>query len=263
MERNEQKATRELYTIDLMHILKRLWQKIWLIAICSVMAAVVGFSIASFAVAPQYASSVMLYVNNNSISLGSSNVTFSASELTAAQSLVRTYIVMLNNRTTLEMVRREAGVPYDYKYLSGMITASSVNDTEVMEITVRGKDPYEVARIANAIEEVLPKRLSEIIDGSSMAVVDRAVPNLNKVAPSITTYTLVGFALGLLLSVVGVAITAMLDNTIHDEEYILQTYQYPILAKVPNLYDTGKRRYGYYYRRAYKTETHADGQEGR
>lgn len=263
MEKNRQNPNREPYTIDLMHILKSLWQRIWLIAISGVIAAVAGFSIANFAIAPRYASSVMLYVNNNSIALGSSNVTFSASELTAAQSLVRTYIVMLNNRTTLEMVRKEAGVSYEYKYLAGMISATSVNETEVMQVTVTGRDPYEVARIANAIEEVLPKRLSEIIDGSSMAVVDRAVPNLNKVSPSITTYTIVGFALGLLAAVIGVAIAAILDNTIHDEDYILQTYQYPILAKVPNLYDTGKRRYGYYYRRTYKAETDAGKQEGR
>ena len=60
----------------------------------------------------------------------------------------------------------------------------------------------------------------------------------------------VGFVLGLLASVLGVAIAAMLDNTIHDEDYILQNYDIPVLAKVPNLMHSGGKKYSnynYYY----------------
>jgi hypothetical protein len=40
----------------------------------------------------------------------------------------------------------------------------------------------------------------------------------------------------------------MLDNTVHDEEYILSTYNYPILAKIPDLASSGSdKKYGYYY----------------
>jgi hypothetical protein len=43
-----------------------------------------------------------------------------------------------------------------------------------------------------------------------------------------------------------------MDNTIHDEEYVINTYGLPILAKVPNLMDSGSKKYGYYYNRYYK-----------
>ena len=42
------------------------------------------------------------------------------------------------------------------------------------------------------------------------------------------------------------------DNTIHDEDYILNTYNYPILAKIPDLLETPTKRYGYYQRYYYK-----------
>lgn len=115
-----------------------------------------------------------------------------------------------------------------------------------MRVTVTGEDPYEVSKIANCIAEVLPIRISEIIDGASMEVVDSAIPNLNKISPSITKYTAVGFILGIFLSIGIIVIFAMLDDTIHDEEYILKTYNYPILAKIPNLLDMNSKEYGYY-----------------
>ena len=116
-----------------------------------------------------------------------------------------------------------------------------------MKVTVTTKDPYEAAKIANGIAEVLPIRVAEIIDGASMEVVDSAIPNLNKVGPSITNYTAIGLILGVLLSAGVVVVFAIMDDTIHDEEYILQTYGCPILAKVPDLLNSGGKHYGDYY----------------
>lgn len=251
--------SKEYYTIDVMHILKLLWQRIWLIAICGVLAAVIGFSVASFAITPTYSSSVMLYVNNSSFSLGNTNLSFSSSEISAARSLVKTYSVILENPTTLEKVIEKTNVPYSCKQLMGMIKSSSANGTEIMRVTVTTTDPYEAAKIANCIAEVLPTRVAEIIDGASMEVVDSAIPNLNKVAPSITKYTAIGLILGVLASVAVIAVIAILDDTIHDEDYILANYNYPILGKVPDLMNTGNRSHAYYYQKRHKTNNSVGG----
>lgn len=239
--------TKEYYTIDVMHILKVLRSRAWLIILCGLMAAVMGFSFAAFFITPTYSSSIMLYVNNSSFSLGNTNFSITASEINAAQSLVKTYREILNNRTTLERVIERTGVPYSYKQLSSMIEASSSNGTEIMKVTVTTTNPYESAKIANGIAEVLPVRVSEIIDGASMEVVDSAIPVFDKVAPNITKFTAVGLIGGVLLAAGVIIVFVLLDDTIHDEEYILQNYEYPILAKVPNLLNSGNKRYGYYY----------------
>lgn len=245
MERQE-KTSGEYYTIDVLHILKTLWRRAWLIALAGLLAAGIGFSLAAFAIAPTYSSSIMLYVNNSSFSLGNTSFSISSSEITAAQSLVKTYGEILNNRTTLERVIDKAGVPYTYQELYKMLEAAPSNETEIMKVTVTSEDPYEAAKIANCIAEVLPVRISEIIDGASMEVVDSAIPVLEKVAPSITKYTAIGMVLGILLSIIAIAIAALMDDTIHDEDYVLSTYDYPILAKVPNLLTTGTKQYAYY-----------------
>ncbi len=252
MERQETN-NKEYYTIEVMHIVKSVWKRVWVIALCGFLAAAIGFSIAAFAIAPTYASHIKLYVNNSSFSLGNTNFSISSSELTAAQSLVRTYGDILDSRSTLVRVIEKAGVDYTWKELSGMIAYAPSNNTEIMRVTVTCEDPYEASKIANTIAEVLPVRISEIIDGASMEVVDSAIPDLDKVAPSITRYTAVGMLLGVLVSMIVLIVLALMDDTIHDEEYVLRTYDYPILGKVPNLLNSGNKSYGYYSQKNRKT----------
>ena len=243
---NQEKSMKEYYTIDVSHILKSLWRRVWLIGLCGLLVAIIGFSIAAFAIAPTYSSYVKLYVNNSSFSLGNTSFSISSSELTAAQSLVRTYGDILISRSTLERVIEKADVNYTWKELSKMITCEPSNNTEIMRVTVTCEDPYEASKIANTIAEVLPVRISEIIEGASMEVVDTAIPDYEKVAPSITQYTAIGLVLGILISAIVLFVLALTDDTIHDEEYVLRTYNYPILGRVPDLLNAGNKSYGYY-----------------
>ena len=239
----------EYYTIDVLHIMKTLARRAWVIVLCGLLAALAAFSISAFGIAPTYSSYIKLYVNNSSFSLGNTNFSISSSELSAAQSLVRTYGDILDSRSTYERVIEKAGVDYTWKQLASMVSYSSSNHTEIMRVTVVSTDPYEASKIANTIAEVLPVRISEIIDGASMEVVDSAVPELKKIAPNITRHTATGLVLGLLLSTTALLIIGLLDGTVHDEEYVLRTYDYPILGKVPDLLNTGNKTYGHYSQR--------------
>ncbi len=245
MEKQD-KNNRDYYTIDVVHIFKSLWKRVWVIALCGVLMAALGFSMAAFGIEPTYSSDIKLYVNNSSFSLGNTSFSITSSEQTAALNLVKTYGVILDSRSTLLRVIEKAEVDYSWKQLSRMIDYKPANDTEIMQVTVTSTDPYEASRIANTIAEVLPMRINEIIDGASMEVVDSAIPETNKVGPSVSKYTAVGMMLGVVLSVAVLTVLALLDDTIHDEEYVLNTYDYPILGKVPNLLNTGSKSYSYY-----------------
>lgn len=244
----------EAYTIDLLHILKVLWKKAWLLAICGVIAGVIGFCVSAFGIAPTYSSTIKLYANNNSLSLGNTSFSLTTGDISASRSLVATYGEILNNRTTLERVLERAESSYSYKKLSGMINFGSSNNTEIMFVTVTAGDPYEASLLANCISEVLPERISEIIKGATMEVVDSAIPVLEKVSPSISKYTVLGFMLGLILCAAVIVVLSILDDTIHDEEHIINTYEYPILARIPDLLSKSSQKYGYYYKSKNESE---------
>lgn len=69
----------EHYTeIDLTALLKALWRHIWLIAASVIVIGAMAFSYARFFVTPMYTASALMYVNNNSLSVGSTKVSLSA-----------------------------------------------------------------------------------------------------------------------------------------------------------------------------------------
>ncbi len=241
------KDTKEYYTIDLLHIVKSLWRRAWVIAIAAVLAASIGFIYSKFFIVPTYSSSIMLYVNN-AASSDNNHFSVSSSQLSASQSLVETYKQILNNRTTMERIAKASNVFYSYEEFSDMITADSANGTEIMRVTVESTDPYEAAKIANCVAEVLPQRIAEVINGATMEVVDSAIVNLQKVSPSIFKYTAIGIFLGTLLSALVLVILAIKDDVIHESDYVMQTYNYPILAKIPDLLEQdSQKRYAYGY----------------
>ena len=86
---NKQFNNREEYTIDLLYLAKALVKKAWFLILMGIIVGALAFGYTSNFMTPMYSSSVLLYVNNSSLSLG--NVSISASELSAAQSLVDTY----------------------------------------------------------------------------------------------------------------------------------------------------------------------------
>ena len=236
----------EYIQIDLMKIAQGLIKRFWIILISMILCGALMFSIATFYITPMYESSVLMYVNNSSFAVGSTSFSISSSEISAAKSLVDTYMVILKTRLTINDVIRLGGLDYSYEDLCRMIEAGSVNETEVFSVTVTSPDPHEAEHIANTIARVLPDKIASVVEGSSVRIVDYAVVPSEKVSPSITKFTAVGFVLGTLISLIVLVIIALLDNTVHDEEYIINNYNYPVLAKIPDLLDSGAKKYSYY-----------------
>lgn len=235
----------DVVEIDLLRLLQAMWHRAWALILAMVIGGGAAFYVAAFMITPTYESSALLYVNNSNISVGGTSI--SLSDLTASQSLVNTYIVILKTRRTLNEVLEEAELSYSYDELKEMITASAEGDTEIFSVTVTSTIPEEAAKIANTITEVLPDKIAEIVDGSSVRTVDFAVTPTKKSAPSITRYTALGMLLGLVLSGGIIIVLELMDDQIHDEDYLLRTYDLPILASIPNLLETKPKKKGYYY----------------
>lgn len=243
----------EYMEIDLLRLMKALWHRAWAVVLAMILCGAAAFSYTYFLVTPLYKSSALMYVNNSSITVGSTSV--SLADLSASQTLVDTYIVILKTRLTLNEVIEQAELSYSYEELRDMISASPVNSTEIFEITVTSPDPQEAEQVANTIVKILPEKISEIMDGSSVRTVDFAVRPVKKSSPSFTKNTALGLILGFVLSCGAIVLLELMDEQIRDEEYLTQTYDLPVLAAVPDLLKSdsvSKYGYGGYYAAAGK-----------
>ena len=220
--------------IDLGRILKAVYRRILVIALTAVFFATLALTYTLYFVTPTYQASAMFYVNNNT-TIGGISTSLSYADITASKSLVETYLVILNTRESIEEFIEYAELDYSYEQVRGMISSGGVNDTEIFRVVVTSTNPEEAEIIAYAITQVLPSRISEIVEGSSAKIVDHAVVPTSRSGPNYTKNTLVGLLIGFLLSVAVVALVECLDNTIKSSEDVENCCTYPILASVPEM----------------------------
>lgn len=233
--------------IDLLKLGKALWRRLWVLVICTIIGGAAALSYAYFLIVPSYTASALIYVNN-SVSLGNTKVGISNGDLVASSGLIDTYGVILKSRNTLEEVIRLGGLPYTYEQLKPMISSGAVNNTSVFQISVTNHQPDMAAHITNTLADVLSERIVKIVEGSSVEIVDYAVPPSHRSAPSFTKYTMIGALLGLVISTAIVTLRFLMDSTIREEEYLLENYKdIPILTVIPNLEEDSSSGYHYGY----------------
>lgn len=249
-------------TIDLAKIGRGLKEKWWIILLATVVSGIIGFCIATFIITPAYQSTVMVYVNNTYQKDPGQQV-YSTGELAAAQSLVDTYIVILNSHATLDAVIQNLQLPYSYEKLKSMISASAQGETEIFAVTVTAEDPKEAQSIAQGIADVLPTSIASVMEGASIRIVDQPQFEFVPVKPNKPLYVLIFAFVGFVLSVVIIAALDMTDKKVTSEEDITQLADaLHILAAIPELNSKLHRKkgkgYGYSYENVKTDQKSAD-----
>lgn len=240
----------EEFEIDLFKLIKVLWSKSLIIILIALLVGSLVFGFTYLFITPTYQATASIYVNNSSVSLGSTRLTINASELSASNNLVYTYIYILKSRTTMEDVIAEANLPYSFSTLRKMIEATPVVNTAAFDVTVTSESPTEAELIANTIAKILPERISEIVDGSNVRIIDYAIVPAGRSAPSFTMNTLIGCVIGAFLAIVIITIRFLIaeqnDVVIHSADELREMYpDISILTLIPDMRLSEKK--GYYY----------------
>ena len=157
----------------------------------------------------------------------------------------------MRSRPVLEAVAEKTKLNYSYGQLRGMISAGTVNNTEIFEVTVTCTNYQHATLIANAIADVLPEKLPAVVDVASVRLVQPAVENPNPIGPNYTKYALLGGAIGFVLAAFVLIVAELMDTTINSDEYLSVVYKnYPLLAVIPGA-ENPKSSYRGYYRGNY------------
>ncbi|MFQ9696909.1 MAG: YveK family protein [Zhenhengia sp.] len=228
----------ETNEISLQEIFMILWNKVWVIILCTLIGGVAAFGISAFVLDPTYTSRVSMYVNSNT---ERENTIANLNDINASQKLVSTYIEILKSDNVLSKVITETGFNYTPEQIRKMLTASAVNGTEIFEVKITTKDADEAAVIANTIAAVAPEEIIRVVKAGSVELIDEAVPATQPSSPNVLLNTVIGLMLGGVLSVLGVLVTEMLDNRIKHEDDLKKAFDFPILGTIPDLEDAATR----------------------
>lgn len=230
---DERVTKEETVEIDLGRLAATLWKKAWRIALAAFLCAAVVLLGTALFITPKYRSSVMFHVNNSVLAQGETAHSIDSADISASRNLVESCLVLLKTGESLEAVIDHTGVARSDTELAEMISAKAVGSTEIIQIVVTSPDPVEAERIASAVAEILPGRISNILEGASVKVVDTARMPSKPSSPSYLGNALIGFVAGLFLTAAIVALREIFDTSIRREEDVVRVCACPVLASVP------------------------------
>lgn len=231
--------------IDLQKLLLAYLRKWWLIVLCGVVAALGTLYVTVNHITPLYRAGVTVYVN----SVRSDQVIeyMSSSNLSAAKQLVNTYVNIIGSDSVLEKVAQEADLPYTTAQIYNMMTAEQVDETEIFRVYITHEDPQVAAEVANAIANVAPAEIEEIVEGSSTKIIDYAKVPTSRYSPSYQKNTVLGGVIGVVIAVLYVTLRYLLDVRIKDSEDLEMLFSLPILGQIPVFTSGEPRKAGYGY----------------
>ncbi|MBR1724356.1 MAG: lipopolysaccharide biosynthesis protein [Ruminococcus sp.] len=242
--------------IDLRDIFYLLLSKLPFIILITVIATIAGFAYAKMVMPVKYTSSVSIYVNNANENAMQEQDRANAADIQASKALASTYIVILNDDIVYDEVSEMLFEEYDIRdlekvftvayndsepYISAnqirsLVSISSVNDTEVIQITATTENASLAADICTNIAEIAPELLTRVTKAGSVETIGYAKVPTAPSAPNVKRVTAIGMLLGLVLSVAIVIISDLLDSRIKTAEDFKKRFgEIPVLAEIPDL----------------------------
>lgn len=231
--------TNEAVELNILQILTLLLRKWWLVVLCCLFIAGSCFGVSKYLLVPKYESSVLIYVNN--LSFAEDN-RLSGSDIDASQSLVETYMVILNTHQMLSQLISQAEVELSVEQVGDMISASTVKGTGMLRVKVTGTDAETVYRLAQAIGTEFPGKVEQILTGSGAALAEPARMPYRPISPNVMRNTVSGAMSGFVMGCSLLLLYAMFDLTLRREEQLTEILNYPVLARIPEHASDGTGR---------------------
>lgn len=219
--------------IDLSQLFYILWNNVVWILLAAVLCADIGYGIATFVKTPIYTASADMLVNNRQNTTSGDTSTVTSSDLNASSSLVSTYSIILKSHTVLAEVINTLGLDYSYSELANMVSVSTVNNTQVMRVTVKNADPQVAMDIVAQIVSIAPAVIVDKAEVGSVKTVDQPWSSGHPVSPDKKRYILVFALAGALLMCMFLILRELMNNTFKTEADITKELGLPILGVIP------------------------------
>ena len=214
--------------IDIGHILSILWEKILVIIATGIIVGLAGFLVSKFLITPKYESETKLYVLNRA-----NDSATTLSDVQLSTQLTKDYQILVTSAPVMNQVIKELGLNMKASELASTISVDTPSDTRVLQITVTSDDPKRAKDIADKVAQVSSKRICDIMKIEQVNVIEEGSLSEEPAVDTVQKWTLIGLALGIVLSCAVIIIRSMLDDTVKTTEDVEKYFDLSTLAVIP------------------------------
>ena len=217
--------------IDLKEMFDYFLGKVSWIIIAVALAVAIGNFYTVFTRVPMYKSTTSLVL----VSENKDSTSYNTSEQQLNKNLVGTYSEIIKSKTILNEVIANLDLDYTVTQLQNRVTVSSVNNTEIIQITVADADPKVATKIANQIANVFVKEVSKFYKLNNVTVLDKAEANNKPYNVNYIKDNAIYVMIGLVLSCGIIFIFFYFDTTIKTSEEIEKKLGLNVIGIVPKV----------------------------
>ena len=225
--------------IDLKELFEFIKKKIGLLITITVVICLLGCIYGLFIQKPMYKSYTTIILGGNETT---ASQTITQSDITLNKNLVDTYAEIVKSRRDLEQVIAELDLEETYEELSNKISVSSVNNTEIIKITVADSNPIEAKNVANVTANFFSKEVVKLYNMNNVNVLDEANEANEPYNINISKQVIIYFFIGIIIALSILFIIFYFDRTIKSVEQVEQKIKLPILGGVEEYKKGGKRK---------------------
>ena len=230
--------------LDLKQLFNIFWSKKVQIILIVLIFIVLGVIYTIGFTTPMYSSSTTLLLAGSESSGGETTNSITTTDITLNSKLVSTYSVLVRSKDVLSQVISNLGMDISWESLRNNVKVSSVEDTEVIEISVTTNNAENSANIANEIAKVFTEKVAEIYNINNVHVVDEAEPENTPSNINHEKDVIIFAFIGLVVAVIYVLLANMLDTTVKRAEDIEKEFKLPVLASIPVYENAIQKRKG-------------------
>ena len=168
----------------------------------------------------------------------------SSADLQASRELVLTYSRILTSNNVLVASAEFINLDMSYEQLSRCVTTEVIDNTQVIRVNVITTDANLSFRLAQGIANTAPTYMGQIVEGSSMKIVDAPRAPKGRYGPNYFASAMLGFLAGAVITLVYVLVRYFKDDSIKSEGDLEGRYNLPVIGVIPNLNETKGLNYG-------------------
>ena len=219
------------FTLD--QIFQLLLKRLVLILALGIVAAI-GVAIVSWQFMDDvYQASSSVIVSNSTESETSQPLTYN--DYTLNVKLVNSYTIICKTNRVLDQVISKLDLRMSTAQLSSKISVTSVDNTEIIHISVKDEDPVLAQNITNTLTEVFQDEVKEIMKMDNVQIIDPAPLPLSPIEPNRVRNVLLGALVGLAAGIALAFLLEYLDRSVKTEEQAEELLGIPVLGAVPKI----------------------------
>lgn len=204
-----------------------LLDKWYIILLSGLTLALAATAYARFFIPETFESGTSIYIYSQQ----ADNMTYN--DLQLGSTLTKDYEVLIKSRTVLESAIRKLDLAMDYGQLSGMVSVNVPMNTRIVEIRVRTTDPYLSRDIADTVREIAGNNIAEVMGVDAVNVVEKANLPETKCSPNVRKYTVIGGALGVIMSCAVYVVLFLLNDTLCTQEDVEKHLGLSVVGLIP------------------------------